>query len=324
MSRPLRIQFENAYYHVTCRGNGRQKIFHADYDREKFIEALQRSLEIYQVELIAFVFMTNHFHLIVKTPRANLQEFMRHLNISYTVHFNKRHHRSGHLFQGRYKSFLIDADSYLVEVSRYIHLNPVHTRQRVSVSREEKERYLNKYRWSSYGDYTSRDKRYSFLSLREGLDHFRSKASYKEFVLQGISLTQNPLEKGKGHGIVGDASFIRRILKEEKKLDRKREQPAARRALREVAPEKVLPVIATQFYTTPEEVLQRGYRGPARIVAMELLYRYGGLNQREIGERMGIDYSSVSVARKRFRELLNSDTRLQKQVKTIEGVLTQE
>ena len=85
MARPLRIQYENACYHITCRGNGRQNIFLADYDRSKFLDLLQRSVEIYRVDLIAFVLMTNHFHLIAKTPRANLQEFMRHFSISYTV-----------------------------------------------------------------------------------------------------------------------------------------------------------------------------------------------------------------------------------------------
>ena len=93
MARPLRIQYENACYHVTCRGNGRQHIFVAEYDRRKFLDLLVRSVEIYQVHLLAFVLMVNHFHLIVKTPRANLQEFMRHFNISYTAYFNKRHRR---------------------------------------------------------------------------------------------------------------------------------------------------------------------------------------------------------------------------------------
>jgi REP element-mobilizing transposase RayT len=88
MARPLRIQYENACYHVTCKGNGRQQIFLADVDRTKFLELLARSVETYQVRLIAFVLMTDHFHLVVKTPHANLQELMRHFNISYTAYFN--------------------------------------------------------------------------------------------------------------------------------------------------------------------------------------------------------------------------------------------
>ena len=129
MARPLRIQFENAYYHVTCRGNDRRNIFFSDADRLAFLDLLGSSSDIYQTEILAYVPMSNHFHLLVKTPRGNLQEFMRHFNISYTAWYNRRHRRSGHLYQGRYHSFLIDADNYLKEVSRYIHLNPVKIKQ---------------------------------------------------------------------------------------------------------------------------------------------------------------------------------------------------
>lgn len=145
MSRPLRIQYPDACYHVTCRGNGKQNIFLTDHDRSKFLELLTRSVGIYDVRLYAFVLMANHFHLIVKTPGANLQEFMRHFNISYTAYFNKLHQRSGHLYQGRYKSFLIDVDSYFLEVSRYIHLNPVRIPSFSESSDEEKKIALNAY-----------------------------------------------------------------------------------------------------------------------------------------------------------------------------------
>jgi len=128
MVRPLRIQYENAYNHVTCRGNARQLIFSSDTDRSAFLALLGRSSDVYQAEILAYVLMDNHFHLLVNTPGGNLQEFMRHFNISYTGWYNRRHRRSGHLYQGRYHSFLIDADNYLEEVSRYIHLNPVKTK----------------------------------------------------------------------------------------------------------------------------------------------------------------------------------------------------
>jgi REP element-mobilizing transposase RayT len=114
MARPLRIQFPNAHYHVTCRGNARQEIVKSDGDSTAFLDRLSRSGEIYQVDVFGFVLMRNHFHLLVRTPRGHLQEFMRHFNISYTSYFNRAHHRSGHLYQGRYKAFLIDADSYLL------------------------------------------------------------------------------------------------------------------------------------------------------------------------------------------------------------------
>jgi putative transposase len=125
MARPLRIQYGGAYYHVTCRGNDRRSIYRDDSDRELFLEKLKASLEIYDVALHAYVLMGNHFHLLVQTPKANRSEFMRHFNIAYTGAYNRRHKRVGHLYQGRYKAILVEGDIYLLELSRYLHLNPI-------------------------------------------------------------------------------------------------------------------------------------------------------------------------------------------------------
>src|SRR3990172_6988665 len=125
MARPLRIQFPGAVYHITCRGNDRRDIFRDDKDRTTFLDILARSLTTYEVKLFSYVLMENHFHLLVETSRGNLAEFMRHFNISYTGYFNRRHRRIGHLYQGRFKSIVVDEDSYLLELSRYVHLNPI-------------------------------------------------------------------------------------------------------------------------------------------------------------------------------------------------------
>ena len=135
MARPLRIQYPDAYYHVTCRGNERREIFRNNDDHNVFLELLARSLDIYTVELGAYALMPNHFHFLVRTPKGNLSEFMRHFNISYTGAFNRKYRRSGHLYQGRYKAFLIEADNYLLEVSRYIHLNPLRMRSKDPVGK---------------------------------------------------------------------------------------------------------------------------------------------------------------------------------------------
>ena len=172
MARPLRIQYENAYYHVTCRGNARQNIFSTDADRSTFLDLLGRSVVIYQTEILAYVLMSNHFHLLVKTPLGNLQEFMRHFNISYTAWFNRRHRRSGHLYQGRYHSFLIDADNYFKEVSRYIHLNPVKITQASSKDVAARRKALRAYAWSSFPGYVFPRARKSFLRVEEILDCF--------------------------------------------------------------------------------------------------------------------------------------------------------
>jgi REP element-mobilizing transposase RayT len=317
MARPLRIQYENAYYHVTCRGNSGQAIFSNDVDRSTFLELLERSSDIYQTEILAYVLMSNHFHLFVKTPLGNLQEFMRHFNISYTSYFNWKHDVRGHLYQGRYKSFLVDADNYLQEVSRYIHLNPIRVKLRSQMTLDEKRRYLRHYPWSSYGGYLSRGRRRSFLQIEEVLAYFggdtaRGRSGYEEFVMEGVSgKMPSPLEKGVGHGIIGTSDFIEMIREQYiGSATESRELPAVRKILVQVEPERIIRAICEMFKVEREEVLRKGYKGVARGVLMEMLYRYGGMKQREIGGLMGIDYSAVSVTRKRLSALQGEDRRL--------------
>jgi putative transposase len=314
MARPLRIQYENAYYHVTCRGNARQPIFSSDADRSAFIDLLGRSVDIYQTEILAYVLMDNHFHLLVKTPLGNLQEFMRHFNISYTGWYNRRHRRSGHLYQGRYHSFLIDADSYLKEVSRYIHLNPVMTKRMRALDAAARRKALGAYPWSSYPGYRSPGSRRPFLRTDEILAHFggdtaRGRRGYARFVEQGLSASlENPLELGKGHGIVGDADFVDAIRGRYSSRDSDtREIPAARTPAARAEPERIIGAVCAETGVSREALLGKGYRGVGRGLLMELLYRHGGLRQREIGVLLGIDYSAVSISRKRFEHRMQGD-----------------
>ena len=317
MARPLRIQFENAYYHVTCRGNSGQEVFANNADREVFLDLLERSSDIYQTEILAYVLMSTHFHLLCKTPLGNLQEFMRHFNISYTSYYNWKHGRRGHLYQGRYKSFLVDADNYLQEVSRYIHLNPVRARLRSGMTLGEKKQFLKNYHWSSYDGYLSRGRRRDFLRAEEILAHFggdtaKGREKYEEFVMEGMTgKMTNPLDKGRGHGIIGAGEFIEKIRR--KYLGSgasSREIPAVRKILARVEPERIMGAVCEMFRARREELLTKGYKGTGRGVLMEMLYRHGGMNQREIGELMGIDYSAVSVMRKRLSAQLERDLTL--------------
>jgi len=125
MARPLRIEYPGAFYHVTSRGNEQKDIFKNRRDREKFLKYLASATQRYAATVHSYCLMSNHYHLLLETPEGNLSEIMRHINGAYTTYFNIKRKRSGHLFQGRYKSILIEADEYLVELSRYIHLNPV-------------------------------------------------------------------------------------------------------------------------------------------------------------------------------------------------------
>ncbi|MGH7874078.1 MAG: transposase [Candidatus Binatia bacterium] len=144
MARPLRIEYQGAHYHVTSRGNERKAIFRGDPDRENFVELIRRAVDQFDLRLHAYVLMDNHYHLLLETRRAGLNRALRYLNGVYTQAFNRRHHRVGHLFQGRYKAILIEKESYLLDLSRYIHLNP----WRVKESNDPV-----KYPWSSLGSY---------------------------------------------------------------------------------------------------------------------------------------------------------------------------
>jgi REP element-mobilizing transposase RayT len=125
MSRPVRIQFEGALYHITSRGDRREAIYEDDEDRSAFLKTLGEVTETFNWICHAYCLMTNHYHLVVETPDGNLSKGMRQLNGVYTQASNRRHQRTGHLFQGRYKAILVDADAYLLELTRYVVLNPV-------------------------------------------------------------------------------------------------------------------------------------------------------------------------------------------------------
>jgi len=158
MARPLRIQYPGAVYHITCRGNARKEVFLDEKDRTHFLALLTESLETYQVILYAYMLMMNHFHLLVRTKRANLSEFMRRFNICYTGWFNDRHHRCGHVYQGRYQASLIDADNYLLEVSRYLHLNSVRVKGIGSGDYRARWQYARQYPWGSLPGYLDKTK----------------------------------------------------------------------------------------------------------------------------------------------------------------------
>ena len=124
MSRPLRIEFEGAVYHVTSRGNRRESIFFDDADRLALLDVIGRAMERFDAAMLAYCLMGNHYHFVLRTRRANLSQVMRHINGVYTQAFNRRHGKVGHVFQGRFKAILVDSDNYLVSVCRYVELNP--------------------------------------------------------------------------------------------------------------------------------------------------------------------------------------------------------
>jgi putative transposase len=204
MARQLRIEYPGAFYHITSRGNERKNIYSADSDKKRFLEYLKAAHDRFKIMIHAYCLMPNHYHFLMETPMANLSRSMQFLNSSYTTYYNKKRKRIGHLFQGRYKAILVDKDSYLETLSRYIHLNPV----RAHLVKQPED-----YLWSSYRYYLSSDKIPEFLNTKFTLSLFSSnKGEYKDFVEEGLNQKiKNPFKDIKANLILGDKKFIKDI-----------------------------------------------------------------------------------------------------------------
>jgi putative transposase len=331
MSRPLRIQYPDAYYHVTCRGNEQRKIFRDSEDQKEFLRLLARSAEIYEVRVLVYVLMPNHFHLLICTPKGNLSEFMRHFNISYTGSFNRKYKRSGHLYQGRYKAFLIDKDNYLLEVSRYIHLNPLRMKSKESIDKRWQDLLTNE--TTSLPGYLKQKSRKDFIHYTTILDYFgtvggKVSRGYKKFIVEGMEKDiPSPLEKGKGTGIIGEEKFTEEIKqlfgKDRKSKKSHREQPALRQLEKTMTPEELINCYLKLVQKNREELTSKGKQSTERAVLMEMLYRFCKITQPEIGKLLGgIDYSAVSQARKRLQIKIKNEPEWKKKFNAIQSKLS--
>lgn len=308
MARPIRLQFPGGTYHVTSRGNNRNPIYLRDSDRLKFIELLGRLREKFDIKIYAYCLMHNHFHLLVETPRSNLSRAMQYLNSAYTAYFNRAHRRAGHIFQGRYKSILVDKESYLLELTRYIHLNPVAAKI---------VRHPEEYRWSSYRFYVGLREKPDWLMSQEVLDRFgggqeRAITAYRAFVEDRMEekLKDDPLAHVWHQCLLGGKSFIERV---KVKIQNPGIEISHRRGLQARDPDRLVDFIRRQ---------RLGGIAEERVL-MYFLRRYTDLTLREICERFGGGhYSRVSQAVKRFERELERDRELRHLVSRLEGDLS--
>ena len=206
MSRPIRIEFPNALYHVTSRGDRREDIFDDDEDRRGFLSTLAHVVGQFNWLCYAWCLMDNHYHLLIQTPDGNLSKGMRQLNGVYTQFSNRRHQRIGHLFQGRFKAILVDSDAYLLELARYVVLNPVRAR---IVKRP------GDWPWSSYRASIGSVPAESFLAVDGLLAQFArrrstAQARYAQFVSEGIR-APSPWTQLKGQVFLGDEQFVEQM-----------------------------------------------------------------------------------------------------------------
>jgi putative transposase len=208
MPRPLRLEFEDACYHVMNRGAGFRNIFEDKEHRLLFLEILAEAKQLYGIEIHAYCLMDNHYHLLLRTPRANLGRAMRHINGVYTQRFNRLVNSDGPLFRGRYKAIIVDDENYLLQVSRYIHLNPISAKL---------IKKIEKYEWSSYSSYLEPNNKPSWLNVDEILlimDERNGAKKYKQFIEDGLD---EETEKFYGRSnlpmILGDKKFKDKLLK---------------------------------------------------------------------------------------------------------------
>jgi REP element-mobilizing transposase RayT len=281
MARPLRIEYPDALYHLTSRGDGREYIFSDDADRLAFLSVLAGVVERFEWRLYAYCLMDNHYHLIAGTPKANLSKGMRQLNGVYTQRFNRRHGRVGHVFQGRFKAIVVDKQAYLLELSRYVVLNPV---------RAKMVRNPARYRWSSYRASAGLEDLPAFLDAAALLAYFAeslpaARRRYVAFVEEGIR-TPSPWEKLQGQVLLGEQAFLRKLAPRLKSKALAKEIPKAQR-------HAARPSLKQAFGRVKPE--QRAARN--RLIAA--LHLKHGYTQAQIAEHLGLHYATVSRIVKR-------------------------
>lgn len=320
MARPLRIEYEGALYHVTARGNEKRKVFFSRKDYEKFKEYLANAIEKYGFILHGYVLMTNHYHLIIETPEKNLSKIMHYINSSYTTYTNIKRKRHGHLFQGRFKAIVVDRDSYLLELSRYLHLNPV----RANMAGKPED-----YPYSSYCCFTTtaiRDKlvttRTIFEMISSNADMAREK--YISFVESALGTEiESPFKKVYGGIILGSVNFIKDVLGKIEEDQLEKEETSNRRSLRaSQLPEEVISAISTHYGIAPEEITSAG-QSDIRKICLYLLKKHTSAANREIGEMLGgMGATAVAKAYQRFTVDLATDPRLKNGLKELQVVMS--
>lgn len=277
MARPLRIEYPGAVYHVTARGNAQADIFLSDVDRLTFLNTLAGTIEKYNWLCHAYCLLDNHYHAIIETPDPNLSLGMRQLNGVYTQAFNRAHQRVGHVFQGRYKAILVEKESHLLELCRYVVLNPVRAGM---VSKPDE------WMWSSYKSTAYVGKAPKYLTIEWVLEQFAEQKTtarqrYRKFVAEGLSDRTRPWQKLVGQVFLGSEKFVSRM---QELLGDKQEIKEIPRAQRYPG----RPPLASLFADTSTKNRQQRNK---RVVEAHISHGY---TLKEIADCLAIHYTTVS------------------------------
>jgi REP element-mobilizing transposase RayT len=312
MARRPRVEFEGAFYHVICRGNQRQKIFRDDHDRQKYLQLLAKLKQAYGFRVHGYVLMDNHVHMLLEAGSVPLSRVMQRLSSGYTQYFNRRHKLVGHLFQGRYKAILCDKDSYLLELSRYLHLNPV----RAKVVKEP-----GQYAWSSYRAYASDGGTQAWLDTKDVLGQFsrsigEARKLYRKFVMEGM---------GEGHKeeyyevldgrFLGDQQFAEEV---------KSKAGEEARVRLKVKADVLLGAVCQALGMKRGEVIGAG-KDRQRVRARELVCyvgrSYTELSVKAIAKMLAVDATCVSRSVSRLEGRLATDKPLRMRLQRIASAL---
>ncbi|RMF92322.1 MAG: transposase [Candidatus Schekmanbacteria bacterium] len=319
MSRPLRISYPGAWYHVMNRGRRKEKIFLSQSDYEAFIKILQETSVMWNLKISSYCLMPNHYHLLVHTPDGNISRCMRHINGVYTQHFNRYHKKDGQLFRGRYKAVLVEADSHLLEVLRYIHRNPI----RAGLVKE-----IGEYTWDSHRGYVANDKRWDWLYTDILLSMFASKKNmaqeaYLEFVLKEESdEIKRFYSKKNMPSVLGGENFKEWVKLKFRHLLSNVEIPEAR--VLAINPETIISQVCEHFNIDRETLMssRRGKENLPKDIAVYLVRLHSKETLLDIGRYFDMNnYSSVSSMVERVKRRRMKDNSLRKHLEEIEKKL---
>jgi REP element-mobilizing transposase RayT len=305
MARPLRIEFADALYHVTSRGNEQRPIFRSDRDRQAFLEFVGQAARRFGWSITAWVLMTNHYHLVVQTPEANLSRGMQWLNGRYAGWFNKHRRRSGHLFQGRFKAFLIDGETYFSEVLRYVILNPVRAK---IVERPED------YRWSSFHVTTGRATS-EWLDVDAALRPFgddvtAARANYAAFVHAGIGSSDRLWDKVVHGMYLGGDAWLKKMRRMIETRPRSTDHPVKHRAAGRPRMNEVIAAVARVSCAETSRIVH-GRGGPLRALAAWLGWNEGLTTLRSIAASLRLrSEGHISTLIRRCERAFGSDAQL--------------
>ena len=322
MARPLRIEFPNAIYHVMARGNGRQRIFHADADYQRMTDGLAKTIARTGWQVFAFVWMPNHIHLFVRTPKPNLSVGMQYLRSGFANWYAKRHQRTGHLFQGRFKAELVEDESYFWTLSRYVHLNPVRGKKPLVD-------HPSSWAWSSYPGYCRKSARVDWIEYESVLAAWQgemggkdSGLAYRRFVESGLETPpSNPLDNALEGWLLGSDTFLKKVKKLMTKPQHIDQTPKARR-LTSLDANEVITAVAAYFNASPESYQSKRSTAPGRDLAAYLAHRRTTATLRELATAFGLSHpDSVSNLIRRAQNAISGSKSKKKDLERIDELL---